>query len=147
MTIKSYPKVIQKKINDLIEDKRKVMSLITVAGYAEQLSEEMPELVQGISVNLWFDEHISLAVYPKTIAELAKFLRRLAKRGHRIKEISDTPSCGQRTYKLDNAMRVTAHFGTSDGESGSKQCRFVKVGEKKEVKTTVTPIYELQCDD
>jgi hypothetical protein len=147
MASKAYPKVIQNKINDIGEERRKALKLIIVAGYAEQLAEEIPELVQGVSVNTWFDEHVSLAVYPKTITELAKFLRRLSKRGHRIKEINDSPSCGTRTYTLDKSLRVTAHFGTSDGEHNSKQCRYVKVGETKEVKTITTPIYELQYDD
>jgi hypothetical protein len=146
-----YPQVIAKKLDSLELDKRNVLALSETARFAEDLTKKMPDLIQGVQVT-YFNEKIRLLVYPKTIREVAELLRRLAKHGFRIHNKHENPAAGIKTWELKNCLEVQATFDLADGAASSEQsegkrCRFVKVGETRETREIVTPLYELQCDD
>ncbi len=157
MTNKAYPKSINAKLTCLKEEKRKTLDLMQAASFAERLQKDFPELIQGISIDTYFDYNVSVRVFPKKLSDLATLLRAMRQAGYQMQKdgIKDYPDSAMRIYKLTNRMEVTAHFTTSldekkdDSEDNvdqdkEKHCRYVKVGEKRE--TVVKPIYELQCE-
>ncbi len=153
MTSTAYPKSINRQLESIERDKEKTLQLVQVASFAEKLQQDFPELVQGVAVDILFAHSVTVRVFPKVMSDLAWVLRYVRKAGYRMQKdgIHDHPGSSMRSYHLTNNMNIIAHFDTTETneqneneQNKGKHCRYVKVGEKREV--VVKPVYELQCN-
>lgn len=147
---KAYPKSIQEILNRLKDQEKKALSLIADAHLVETVAADMPELSPKVSAGVLFgNKYIKITIRPSSMKEVANFLRVFSKRNKRIDKIDVNPELGSIDYTLKNSnIRIEAFFDQQTEHQGQsdKKCKFIKIGEKREIKEVVTPIYELQCD-
>lgn len=150
MASKAYPQVVRDTLDKLTQERNRVLQVIEVANMAEIVVKEFEHLKPDLSISGWLDKSVIVKIKPTKMAEVGEFLRVLAKRGYRIEKVDENPGWGNITYRMkDNRLRVEVDFEMQDGENkdATRMCRYVKVGETREVKEIVTPIYELHCDN
>ena len=145
---KAYPEFVQEALAGIDEKRGKVVALIPASLTAQRIVQDFEHLEPSVRLSTWSTPEIVVAIKPKAMSELAEILRVFAKRGYRLKSdgIRNHDFCQEMNYELQGGIKIEAKFARQDGEEVPAQCRYVKVGEKKEVKEIITPIYELQCD-
>lgn len=132
----TYPKCIQDKINELMEDVRRVEACAALGRICDEVQAEFPGTRACMPS---IGRLVHYVTIEKSLEEAVAIIRAYRNRGVKMIKYEDRPEHHCREYYMEG-VSVYASLQVGDKESADS-CQFVKVG----TKTVEQPVYEVRC--